>query len=180
MGDTRIIWLRAVNVGGAKLPMAELRTLMTDLGATEVQTYIQSGNVVCVPPGDPDAFDRALEKAIEKKYGFFRESISRTPAEVKAALDAYPFDAAEAKGEPNHAYISFLTEAPTKAAIEKARTYETGDDKWEIIGRDLHIFHAHGAGKPDMKTASIGKALKVPATARNLNTVRKLIDLAGD
>lgn len=176
----RIILLRAVNVGGASLPMAELRTLMTDLGATEVQTYIQSGNAVCVPPGTPEEFDRTLEKAIEKKYGFFREAIGRTPAELKAALDAYPFDAEETKGEPKRAYISFMTEAPAKAAIEKARTYETGDDKWEVIGRDLHIFYAHGAGNPDMKAASIGKALKSPATARNLNTVRKLIDLAGD
>ena len=51
-----------------------------------------------------------------------------------------------------------MTESPTSAAITKARTFETGDDEWENIGR----------------------ALRVPATARNLNTVRKLIDLAGD
>lgn len=177
--STRIIWLRAVNVGGASLPMAELRELMTNLGATDVKTYIQSGNAVCVPPGNPAEFDRELEKAIEMEYGFFREVISRTPDEVKAALDAYPFDAEEVKGEPKHAYISFMIESPTKAAIEKAQTYETGDDSWKVIGRDLHIFYAHGAGNPDMKAVSIGKALKVPATARNLNTVRKLLDLAG-
>ncbi len=175
----RIIWLRAVNVGGAKLPMAELRVLMADLGATEVETYIQSGNAVCVPPGKPEDFDRALEKAIEAKYGFFRESISRTPAEVKKALKAYPFDSEDIAGEPKRAYISFMTEPPTAAAIEKARTYETGDDAWEIIGSELHIFYAGGAGKPTMKSASIGRALKVPATARNLTTVRKVLDLAG-
>ncbi|MEO6472559.1 MAG: DUF1697 domain-containing protein [Aeromicrobium sp.] len=178
MGKTRIIWLRAVNVGGATLPMAELRELLGDLGATDVQTYIQSGNVVCVPPGKPEAFDRALERAIEAKYGFFRESISRTPAEVKTALAAYPFDAEEIKGEPKRAYISFMTGPPTAAAIEKARTFETGDDDWQVIGQELHLFHAHGAGKPTMKSASIGRALKVPATARNLNTVRKVLDLA--
>lgn len=175
----RIIWLRAVNVGGAKLPMAELRDLMAELGATDVETYIQSGNAVCVPPGNPEEFDRALEKAIEAQYGFFRESISRTPAEVRAALEAYPFDAEDVKGEPKRAYISFLVEAPTDEAIEKARTYETGADEWEIIGRELHLFHAHGAGQPDMKSASIGRAFKIPATARNLTTVRKVLDLAG-
>lgn len=180
MGQSRVIFLRAVNVGGASLPMAELRTLLADLGSTDVQTYIQSGNAVCVPPGDPDDFDRALEKAIEKKYGFFRESISRTPKEVKAALDAYPFNAEETKGEPKRSYISFMVEPPTKEAIEKAQAYETGDDSWQVIGRDLHIFYAHGAGNPSMKTASIGKALQVPTTARNLHTVRKLLDLARD
>ena len=175
-----IILLRAVNVGGASLPMAELRTLMADLGATDVETYIQSGNAVCVPPGDPDDFDRALEKAIETKYGFFRESISRTPEELKTALEAYPFDAEETKGEPKRSYISFMVEPPTKAAIELAQACETGDDSWEVIGRELHLFYANGAGNPSMKATSISRALKVPATARNLTTVRKLLDLAGD
>jgi len=177
MGTTiRIIMLRAVNVGGtATLPMAELRELAADVGATDVQTYIQSGNLVCVPPGDPEEFDRALEKTIETKYGFFREAISRSPAELQAALEAHPFEVIE----PKYSYIAFMTEAPTAQAIAKASTYETGDDQWEIIGRDWHIRYAHGAGTPDMKAASIARALNVPTTARNLNTVRKLIALAG-
>src|SRR5674476_1503804 len=110
MGTTiRIIMLRAVNVGGtAKLPMAELRELAAELGATDVQTYIQSGNLVCVPPGDPEEFDRALETAIETKYGFFREAISRSPAQLRAALEAHPFEVIE----PKYSYIAFLTGAP--------------------------------------------------------------------
>lgn len=174
--DTRVILLRAVNVGGASLPMAGLRALLTDLGAREVRTYIQSGNAVCVPPGDPADFDRAIEKAIEAEYGFFREAISRSPEELKAALDSHPFDVIE----PRYSYIAFMTEPPAAEAVAKARTYETGDDRWDIIGRDWHIRYAHGAGRPEMKAAPIGRALKVPATARNLNTVRKLIDLATD
>lgn len=176
----RIILLRAVNVGPAQLPMAELREILADLGATEVSTYIQSGNAVCVPPGDPGEFDRSIEKALEARYGWFRESISRSPAELAKALKAYPFDDTEATGEPKHAYISFMTQAPTKAAIEKAQSYDTGADAWKVIGRDLHLYYAKGAGRPEMKSASIGKALGVPATSRNLNTVRKLIDLARD
>jgi len=177
MGTTiRIIMLRAVNVGGtAKLPMAELRELAAELGATDVQTYIQSGNLVCVPPGDPEEFDRALETAIETKYGFFREAISRSPAQFRAALEAHPFEVIE----PKYSYIAFLTGAPTAEAIAKASTYETSDDQWEILDRDWHIRYAHGAGKPDMNAASIARALNVPTTARNLNTVRKLISLAG-
>jgi len=176
MRGKRVILLRAVNVGGASLPMADLRGLMTDLGATDVQTYIQSGNAVCVPPADSADFDRALERAIEAKFVFFREAISRTPEDLKAALDAHPFDVIE----PRYSYVAFMSESPTAEAIAKARTYETGDDRWEIVGRDWHIRFAHGAGRADMKVASIGRALNVPATARNLNTVRKLIDLAGD
>jgi uncharacterized protein (DUF1697 family) len=173
--STRIILLRAVNVGGAKLPMAELRSMMTELGATDVRTYIASGNAVCELAGDPDRFDRALEKAIQQRFGFFRESISRTPSELVASLAAHPFEVIE----PRFSYISFLTAEPTEAAIEKARKIETGRDKWEVIGRELHIRYIGGAGRPEMKSDAIGRALGVPGTARNLNTVRALIDLAG-
>ena len=171
---TRIIFLRAVNVGGATLPMAELRALAEELGATDARTYIASGNLICVPPDDEEAFERALETAIEARFGFFREVISRSREELEAALAAHPFEVVEAR----FSYVSFLASAPTAEAIAKARTFETGDDRWEVIGRDLHIRYSNGAGRPQMKDASIGRALGVPGTARNLNTVRKLITLA--
>jgi uncharacterized protein (DUF1697 family) len=169
----RVVLLRAVNVGGAQLPMAGLRELATGLGASDVVTYIASGNLVADVPGDPVAFDRALEKAVESRFGFFREAISRTPDEVAAALDVHPFEVVE----PKYSYVSFLTAAPTPEGIEKARAYETGDDQWEVLGTEMHIRYAHGAGRPEMKGDAIGRALGVPGTARNLNTVRKLIEL---
>ena len=154
--------------------MAELREIATELGAREVQTYIASGNLIADVPGKGADFDRALEKAIEKRYGWFRDVISRTPAQVRKALDAHPFEVAE----PKYSYVSFLAGKPTAEAIAKAETYETGDDQWKVIGTELHIRYANGAGRPQMKADSIGRALKVPGTARNLNTVKKLIELA--
>jgi uncharacterized protein (DUF1697 family) len=171
----RIVFLRAVNVGGGgKVPMAELREIAAELGATDVSTYIASGNLVADVPGKGADFDRALEKAIEKKYGFFRDVISRTPAQLKKALEAHPFEITE----PKYSYVSFLTDKPTAEAITKAETYPTGDDQWRVIGTEMHIRYANGAGRPEMKADSIGRALKVPGTARNLNTVKKLIELA--
>ncbi|GAA2084575.1 DUF1697 domain-containing protein [Aeromicrobium tamlense] len=164
--------LRAVNVGGAKLPMAELREVAEGLGARDVSTYIASGNLL-VDVEDPAAFDRALEQAVEERFGFFREAISRSPAELRAALEAHPFEVVEKR----FSYVTFLAAEPTAAAIAKARTFETRDDRWEVIGRELHIRYADGAGRPQMKDASIGRALAVPGTARNLNTVEKLIGL---
>lgn len=169
----RIHLLRAVNVGGAKLPMAELREVAAELGATEVSTYIASGNLLCVPPGDPDAFDRALEKAVEQRFGFFREVISRSRDEVAAALAAHPFEVVE----PKYSYVTFLTAAPTAAALAEAHEVPTGDDRWEVVGREMHVRYADGAGRPQMKDATIGRRLGVAGTARNLNTVQKLLDL---
>ncbi|MRK00057.1 DUF1697 domain-containing protein [Aeromicrobium sp. S22] len=173
--STRIVLLRAVNVGGAQLPMADLRAIATDLGARDVSTYIASGNLLADVPDEPETFDRALERAVEERFGFFREVISRTPAQVAAALEAHPFEVLE----PKFSYVSFLAGEPTAEAISKAETYETGDDRWQVIGTEMHIRYADGAGRPQMKANSIGRALRVPGTARNLNTVRKLLDLAG-
>ncbi|MCW2839892.1 MAG: hypothetical protein JWR55_1375 [Aeromicrobium sp.] len=170
---TRIVLLRAVNVGPAQLPMAELRAVATDLGATDARTYIASGNLVADVPGDADAFDRALEKAVEERFGFFRDVISRTPEQVRTALDAHPFDIVE----PKYSYVSFLLTSPAAAAIEKAESYDTHDDRWQVIGTEMHIRYAHGAGRPEMNSEAIGRALGTPGTARNLNTVRKLLAL---
>jgi uncharacterized protein (DUF1697 family) len=170
----RIQLIRAVNVGGATLPMAELRSLASDLGATEVRTYIASGNLLCVPPGEPEQFDRALERAIEKRFGFFREVISRSPQQLGAALEAHPFEVVE----PRFSYVVFLLRPPTPAAVAQARTYPTGEDRWEVVGSEMHVRYVGGAGRPQMKDSAIGRALGVPGTARNLNTVRKLIALA--
>jgi len=169
----RVVLLRAVNVGGAKLPMAQLRELAAELGATDVSTYIASGNLI-VDVDDPEPFERRLEQAIEQRFGFFREAIGRTPQQLRAALEAHPFEVVE----PRFSYVTFLQSEPTAAAIAKAETFETGEDRWQVIGREMHVRYAGGAGRPQMKDASIGRALAVPGTARNLNTVRKLIELA--
>lgn len=173
--STRIILLRAVNVGPAQLPMKELREIATDLGASDPRTYIASGNLVADIPGKAAEFDRALEKAIESRYGWFRDVISRTPAQVTKALAAHPFEVIE----PKYSYVSFLTGTPTSDAIATAEAFDTQDDRWRVIGDELHIRYAHGAGRPEMKTDSVMRALKTPGTARNLTTVGKLIELAG-
>ena len=171
----RVVLVRAVNVGGAKLPMSDLKGMAADLGATGVATYIASGNLVADVPGDADAFDRALEKAIQDRFGYFREVISRTRDELVAALDAHPFEVLE----PKYSYISFMLTAPSAAAIEAAAEVPTGDDRWQVIGRELHLRYAAGAGRAELKDAQLARALgRIPSTARNLNTVRKLIELA--
>jgi len=170
---SHVVLLRAVNVGGAKLPMAELRELATDLGATQVSTFIASGNLICDAPKDVKAFASALEKAIEAKCGFYRECIIRTPAELTKARQDYPFDV----DDPKNGHIVFLLDRPTKAAIAKAREIETGVDRWEVVGREWHIRYDHGAGRSDMNAPAIQKALGVPGTSRNLRTVDKLIEL---
>lgn len=173
MTAARVILIRAVNVGGAKLPMARLREIAAELGAANVSTYIASGNLLCTPPGDADAFDRALEQALTDEFGYVREAISRSPAELGQALADYPF------GDAPHGHIYFLTGAPTAAAADAfCATDFGGGEQLAIIGDNLHINYPDGAGKTKLTPARIAKALGVTGTGRNLRTTAKLIELA--
>jgi uncharacterized protein (DUF1697 family) len=172
--STRILLVRAVNVGGAKLPMAEFRALLTELGGENVHTYIASGNAVLEVPGEVAAFDRAVEQALTGRYGYVREVISRSPEELETALKAHPFEVSE----PKFSYIAPLTGTPSKDAIVKAKEVPTGDDRWEIVGNDLHIRYANGAGRAELDMNKVLKRLGVQGTGRNLNTVQALIELA--
>ncbi|MEE3853393.1 DUF1697 domain-containing protein [Gordonia sp. LSe1-13] len=170
----RVVLIRAVNVGGAKLPMADLREMAAELGATDITTYIASGNLLCEPAGDPGDFDRALEKAITDRFGFEREVISRSRDDLVSALEAHPFDVVDAK----YSYIYCLTGTPAADKVAEFSERTFGDDVFRVIGDDLHIRYAEGAGVSKLTAPVIAKGLGVQGTGRNLKTVQKLIDLA--
>lgn len=174
-GERRVILLRAVIVGGATLPMADLRSLATDLGAIEVSTHIASGNLICTVPGDPTAYDRALEHGIEERFGFFREAISRSREDLLAALAAHPFEVA---GEEKFHHIHFLLEPPTPARVQ-ALADQGFPERLAAVGRDLHIVFTDGVANSKLTAARLTRLLGSPGTARNLRTVRRLIALAG-
>lgn len=173
--STRILLVRAVNVGGAKMPMADLRALLAELGGTDVRTYIASGNAVVEVATDPDAFDRAVEAAIETRFGFAREVISRTPTELRSALAEHPFEVVD----PTFSYVAFLSATPAASAADAASAVPTGDDQWALSGRELHLRFAGGMGCAQLNLDKLLKTLGVVGTARNLRTVQALIDLAG-
>ncbi|GAC57847.1 hypothetical protein GOHSU_26_00040 [Gordonia hirsuta DSM 44140 = NBRC 16056] len=177
--EPRIHMLRAVNVGGARLPMARLREIAADLGATRVRTYIASGNLLCRPPGP--GFDRALEEAIGAEFGFSREVISRTADELAQALSAYPFGTPPDFTDTPHGHICFLTAAPDpdNIAAFTGRDFGAGE-RLAVIGRQLHLDYPSGVGTSKLTAPVIATGLGVPGTARNLRTVTTLIALARD
>lgn len=168
-----VFLFRAVNVGGtAKLPMAELRALAAELGATDVQTYIASGNLIATPPGDPLAFAAQLEAEVEARFGFRRDVIVRDAGALRAARDAHPFVIAD----PAFSYLAPLSGTPDPRT---AADVPTGDDEWALIGDDLHVRYANGAGRAELDLKRLLSALGVAGTARNLRTVDALLSLLG-
>jgi uncharacterized protein (DUF1697 family) len=170
----RIVLVRAVNVGGAKLPMADLRELAAALGATEVSTFIASGNLICAVPEEPAVFDRALEAAIQERFGYFREVISRTPEELAAALAAYPFD----RSMPKYGYLHVLADAPTPEVSAAFNAADFGPDEAAVAGDIAYLRYAEGAGVSKLTASVLARKLGVQGTARNLDTIAKLIELA--
>ena len=164
-----IALLRAVNVGGTgKLPMTELAAMGEAAGFEKVKTYIASGNVVFTSGKSEAAVKAALEKAMEKYAGKPVGVMVRTAAEMAAVRDANPF----AKAPGNRVVAIFLDEAPPKDAVEQATNMD--GEEMALGKREIYVRYTdHGMG--DSK-------LKIPAakagTARNMNTVAKLAEMA--
>jgi uncharacterized protein (DUF1697 family) len=184
MPSTRLVaLLRAVNVGGrGLLPMAELRRLATDLGHHDVTTFIQSGNLVFTTdrPASSVAARRKIGDNISAAIADHNEVrttvMIRTVDELRGAMDAVPFLADEP--DSSKLMIVFLSDAPTAATIESLEPTRFAPDRFEVIGREMFVHFPNGAGKSKFTATYFEKRLGVSGTARNLNTVRKLIDLA--
>ncbi len=176
-----IFLLRGINIGGHhKIKMEALRGLCESLGMTEVQTYIQSGNVVCrAGKRSPDTLSRQLEDAIEKHSGFRPSVVARTAAELRAVIERNPF-AGRSDVAPNHLGVSFLAADPGDAAREKVRAMDVAPEELHIAGREMYIHFPNGMGQSKLPSTAIGRALKTEGTVRNWNTVERLMQMADD
>jgi uncharacterized protein (DUF1697 family) len=165
---TYIALLRAVNVGGTgKLPMQDLKRLCEEQGFANVRTYIASGNVIFDSGKRERAIKAALETALREYAGKPVGVLVRTAKEMQQVLAANPFE----KLEPNRTVAVFLDEPPPKDALSTV----TGAVTEEVRLGEREIYVYYGTRMADSK-------LKIPAakagTARNMNTIAKLAELA--
>jgi uncharacterized protein (DUF1697 family) len=171
--------LRAVNVTGYnKVKMDALRELYESLGLRGAQTYIQSGNVVFrTEAKDLARLQKRIEDAIEKSCGFRTGVVLRSSAELKDISRRNPF--AKRSGiEPNRLVVSFLTGAPAPESKQRIAQIKVGPEELVLDGRELYIYYGGGIGSSKLTPAVIERALKVSGTARNWNTITKLLEMA--
>jgi uncharacterized protein (DUF1697 family) len=173
---TWIALLRAINVGtGRKVQMADLRALLTDAGAANVTTYIQSGNVVLDHAATSEAaLRRALEPRIAERFGFAIPVIARTPAAWRAAIDANPFPDADT----GTLLVAFLQDEPVDPdALDAVDRAAFAPEDAMLLGRELYLHLPDGMGRAKLPPVA-GRAVGGVATARNWRTVLKLAQLA--
>ena len=170
--------LRAVNVGGTGIiRMAALKEICAGLGFKDVTTLLQSGNVVFTARGTDTSVAERLVGAIDASHGFRPAIAIRTAAELADVIARNPFRA-EATGDPGHLLVAFMTAAPKPGAAERVASIKVAKERLHLSGRELFIHYATGVGTSKVTNVVLEKALGVPATARNWNTVTRLAAIA--
>jgi uncharacterized protein (DUF1697 family) len=174
-----ICLLRGVNVGGKhKVKMEALRALYESIGLRDVQTLLQSGNVVFrTERRDLVALTKKIEGAIERKFGFHSDVILRTASELRDVIARNPF--AKRTGiDASRFLVSFLVSDPGEEARGNVRRIKAHPEELRIDGREVYIYFPNGLARPKLSMALVEKTLKTSWTGRNWNTVRKLLEMA--
>ena len=162
-----IALLRAVNVGGTgTLAMTDLTSLCEGLGLTDVRTYIQSGNVVFGCAWTEARAKAALGTALSTRMGKPADVLVRSATEMAAVLDRNPFPSVQGR----KVSVWFFDKAPKKAVF--AAIAIPGREEIRLAGREVYVHYPDGMGRSKLKLSSLGVA-----TARNINTVAKLVEM---
>ena len=174
---TYVALLRGINVGGNRMiKMADLRDVFIASDADDVETYIQSGNVVFTHTARSEPTLAAeLEKRIAKAAGFPVPVVLRTAGQLARVIEDDPFPDADA----DHLHVAFLTaRPPANAPSIDARAFLP--ERCAAVGRELYLFLPDGMGRSKLAAAVLAKPKAVGAggTARNWRTVLKLHELA--
>ncbi|HEX6507991.1 MAG TPA: DUF1697 domain-containing protein [Chloroflexota bacterium] len=169
--------LRGINVGGhAKISMADLRGLMDSLGHTEVRTLLQSGNALFTSPRDNRTeLTGEIEQAITSGLGLRVSVLLRTGDELAALVEENPFPNGMAL--PTHLHVSFLSDQPDSERLSGIDMRRFEPDEFRIGDRAIYLWYPNGAGRTKLSNDFFERRLGLTATARNWNTVTKLLDL---
>lgn len=170
-----IALLRGINVSGQKLiKMEDLRAIFANMGYKNVQTYIQSGNVVFeAPKQDLKKLTSRVEKGIDAALGYHVPTVIRTSDNIKEIVATDTFKKLKAN-EGTKTYVAFLSDAPTKEQVEYLISLNSVVDTFHVMGSEIYLIIDERHGKSIFTNVFIEKKLKMHATTRNWNTVRKL------
>jgi uncharacterized protein (DUF1697 family) len=167
---TYIALLRGINVVGAnQLPMKELAALCGDCGFASARTWIQSGNVLFESRLKEASVQKKLEGALHAKMKKKISVMVRTPAEMRAVLEANPFP----RENPSKVLVAFLDGAMPADPLKGMVT--PGGEQVRVGQREVYVFYPEGMGQSRFRLPLRG----VSVTMRNINTVAKLVELAG-
>jgi uncharacterized protein (DUF1697 family) len=175
---TYVALLRGINLGARnKVSMQDLRALFADLGAEDVATYVQSGNVVFRSADSPGKLTDAIEKRIRRDLSLDVTVLVRTQRQLAKLVAANPF--ADDVSDLTKLHVTFLADKPDQARVRKLDPTLSEPDELCVIGQEVYLHCPNGYGRSKLSNAYFEKQLDVRATTRNWRTVTKLAELAG-
>jgi uncharacterized protein (DUF1697 family) len=168
-----VAFLRAINVGGRSVKMDDLRALFAELGFADAQTFIQSGNVIFTSDQSRVELEDQIEAVLAENLGYKVPTFIRTADELRALAKASLFPASELEAGGS-TYVSFLKTEPDKVAQDHLQKLANPVDSFIVAGADVHWLRRRQLGDSRVTNGHLEKALGMPATRRNTNTIVRI------
>ena len=170
--------LRGINVSGhRKIRMADLRTAYESLDMTNVETYLQSGNVVFdCKVRSASKVAALIEGVIEDRFGHDVTVLVRTPDDFGRLIEGNPFSV-HAKKDPGKVHVTFLAARPLASLLAELDDVDTRGDDFTVDGTHVYLHCPNGYGRTKLNNTFFERKLKVPATTRSWKTVEALYDM---
>ncbi|MDO5523780.1 MAG: DUF1697 domain-containing protein [Bacteroidia bacterium] len=177
--NTYIVLLRGVTpTGKNRVPMAQLRQLLSDdADFHNVQTWIQSGNVILNTELPAKNVSGKVNRIIKENIGADLKIIVKTPAEIKAVLAENPFGEGY---DISRVFFTLFNQLPDEKLVETLQSQDFGDDRFIFTPRAIYLFIPGSAAKTKLNNNFLERKLKIDATTRNFNTLSKMVKLATD
>jgi uncharacterized protein (DUF1697 family) len=171
-----LIFLRAVNVGGnAIIKMSELKSVLEDNGFADVSTFINSGNIILKSNDLPEKTKEAIRNIIAKHFKLSIEMILKTQMELENILASDPYTFEE--DDKSKRLVAMMSEKIDDRISLILKDDKKVSEKYYIKDDLIYIYYANGVGKSKFSTSYIEKKLGVFSTARNWNTLEKMLQL---
>nr|MCU0406557.1 DUF1697 domain-containing protein [Ignavibacteriaceae bacterium] len=160
-----------------QIKMSTLKLLFEELRFHNVETYIQSGNVIFSSKEKlPEKLEQKISSAIKRKFGFDVRVMVLTPEEIEYVLNNNPF--IKRKKESEKLYVTFLAKSPSDENINKLNAIDYSPEEYIIDGRYIYLFVPNGYGKAKLNNNLFESKLNASATTRNWKTVNKMFELS--
>ena len=169
-----VCFLRAINVGGHNVTMAELKKIFEKMGLENVETFIASGNVIFDSKRKPEQLEKLISTKLREALGYDVASFLRTIPQLCAVAEHQPFDA-EAHERAIAYNVAFTTKAITKDQHAKLAAYRTDLDDFTSHGSEIYWICRVRQSDSKFANANMEKNLGTSATWRGINTVRRLV-----
>ena len=175
---TFVALLRAVNVGRTnRITMADLHAAFVDAGHIDAVTHIQTGNVIFSASNDAATVKRGVEQLITDRFGLTITAIIRTDSQLRSIAESNPFIAEGQSDDVGKLHVGFMDAHPAAQNVEAFTTSPIGADEVRVVGNEVYIRYAIGAGTTKL-TAGIWNKLSVAVTIRNWSVTTDLARLA--